>query len=305
MFKTNLNLILILFSATTYAQNTTGVGIDTSSPSTSALLDLSSKQINSSSTNERGFLPPRISLQDINDITTIPNPVPGLFVFNLTNSGTYPNEVSANSFYYWNGKNWDRIIYTSTVQEAVKSRIFYIEGTDRQDFTSADMNAPKNIPRKDNVVTFSSTPLNTKNIIQFDSSNSTFKANYSGIYEFSAFVNYNPMATIVSGANNMRAFLNLKIQISTDQGVKWDDSIGTRTIWGTGGAATLKTATLLPTPLRLNKGDMVRLVIANPFDSSANNDHCAVSNCYIGADILNNIPTSKGLKIQLLDYNIQ
>ncbi|MDM1298732.1 hypothetical protein HXZ94_09470 [Empedobacter falsenii] len=307
MFKPNLKLILILFSAnTTFAQTTTGVGIDTSTPDRTALLELSSKQINSSSTKERGFLPPRVSLKSIDDTSTIANPVPGLLIFNLANAGDYPKEVTANNFYYWNGTKWDRLVYKSVVEEAVKPMIFYIEGTDRQSFTSGEMNREKNEPVKNNVVTFSSTSLlNSKNIVTINTTTSTFTANYSGIYEFSGFVNYNPMASNIFEANNKRAFLNLKIQIFKIGGTDWDDSIGTRTNWGVEGAATLKTATLLPTPLKLNKGDMVRLVISNPFGSDANNDHCGGGNCYIGNDIANNIPTSKGLKIQLLDYNIQ
>ncbi|MGV0845072.1 hypothetical protein ACTS9T_00505 [Empedobacter falsenii] len=305
MFKPNLKLILILFLANTaFAQTTTGVGIDTSTPDNTALLELSSKQINSNSTKERGFLPPRVSLKSIDDTSTIANPVPGLLIFNLANAGDYPKEVTANNFYYWNGTKWDRLVYKSVVEEAVKPMIFYIEGTDRQSFTAADMNRGNSEPVKNKVVTFSSTSLlNSKKIITINTATSTFTANYSGIYEFSGFVNYNPMAG--SGISNDRAFLNLKIQISTNEGTDWNDSIGTRTNWGNGGAATLKTATLLPTPIKLNKGEMVRLVISNPFATGASNDHCGSGNCYIGNDIANNIPTSKGLKIQLLDYNIQ
>ncbi|WP_282629306.1 hypothetical protein [Empedobacter sedimenti] len=306
MLKTSLSLILIvLLSNPNYAQ-TTGVGVDTPNPDKTALLELSSKPVNSLTTKERGFLPPRVSLSSTTDVTTIANPVPGLLVFNLANAGKYPNEVSANSFYYWNGTNWDKLVYKSTVEEAVKPRIFYIEATDRQNFTSSDMNAATGTP-KDNVVTFTSSTamLNTMNIILFNNTTSYFTANVSGIYEFSGYVNYNPMANVLSEANNKRAFLNLKIQLSTDGGASWNSSIGTRSNWGNEGAATLKTAILLPTPIKLNKGDMVRLVIANPFGAIANNDHCGGGNCYIGNDIANNIPTSKGLKIQLLDYNIQ
>ncbi len=305
MLKNNLilqiSLTLILFSVSSiYAQ----IGIDTFAPDKTALLELNSKSITSSSSNERGFLPPRVALLSNRDIATIVNPTPGLLIFNTSDAGEYPYEVSANNYYYWNGKNWDRLIYKSTVEEAVKPRMFYIEGIDTQSFTRNDINIPSGTPR-DNVVKFMSPLLNIKDIIQFNSTQSTFMVNVSGIYELSAFVNYNPMANIVSGSHNKRAFLNLKIQVSKDGGINWINSIGTRTNWGVDAASTLKTAILLPTPLKLNKGDVVRLVIANPFNSTANNDHCGGGDCYIGNDLANNIPTSKGLKIQLLDYNIQ
>lgn len=62
---------------------------------------------------------------------------------------------------------------------------------------------------------------------------------------------------------------------------------------------------MLGTPIRLNAGDRLRVVIANPFASSANNDHgLGGQNPYIAADTLNHLPIAKSIRIQLLDYNI-
>lgn len=287
------------------AQN---IGINTITPDSSAILEVSADSPpGNSGTTKKGFLPPRVSLTGTNDIFTIPNPANGLLIFNTADAGIYPNEVNANNFYYWNSNNWERLVYTSAVQEAVNPRIFYIEGSDNQTFTSANMNIATGTPN-DNVVTFTTPSINVKNIIAFNSTNSTFTANVTGIYEFSAFVNYNPMAStagIPTSSYQKRAFLNLKIQKSTDNGNTWNNAIGSRSGWGEDGAGTLKTVILLATPLQLNQGDRVRLVIANPFNSTASNDHCGAGNCYIGIDAANNIPTSKGLQIQLLDYNIK
>lgn len=304
MKKYLLNLLLLGVYA--YAQDISGVGINTSNVDPSAILELNADDPLTNS-SKKGFLPPRVQLSNVNDNTSIPSPAVGLLVFNLSNSGTYPNQVVANNYYFWDGTKWERLIYKSVVEESVKPRIFYIESSVRQDFTAADMNSAGATNLKDQVLTFESPTSNIKNIITFDANNSTFRANYSGIYEFSAFVNYNPMTSTQPPLLNFnnRAFLNLKIQLSTNNGVSWQNSIGTRTAWGSGVSTSLKTATLLPTPLRLNEGDLVRIVIANPFGSDANNDHCGAGTCYIGNDVANNIPTAKGLQIQLLDYNIQ
>jgi hypothetical protein len=52
------------------------VGIGTSAPDASAILDLT--------TTNKGFLPPRIALKGINDATSIPTPATGLLVYNPT-----------------------------------------------------------------------------------------------------------------------------------------------------------------------------------------------------------------------------
>jgi len=69
-----------------YAQ----VGIGTTNPNTSSILDISS-------TNS-GLLIPRIPLVSTTDVTTIPTPAVSLLVYN---SGFAPN-----GYYYWNGTIW-------------------------------------------------------------------------------------------------------------------------------------------------------------------------------------------------------
>lgn len=77
------------------------VGIGTSTPNKSSILDLTS--------SNKGFLPPRISLTATNDITTIATPATGLFIFNTATAGTAPNNVTPG-FYYFDGLKWQRII---------------------------------------------------------------------------------------------------------------------------------------------------------------------------------------------------
>ncbi len=89
--------LLIVFSCSLgYAQT----GIGTTTPDASAKLDVSS--------NNKGFLPPRVTLTSSTDNSTIPNPATGLLVYNNGN-----NASLLSGYYYWNGVNWATIA-TST-----------------------------------------------------------------------------------------------------------------------------------------------------------------------------------------------
>lgn len=59
------------------------------------------------STN-KGFLPPRVALASLTDVTTIPSPATGLLVYN-NGTGT----LSTPGYYYWNGTSWAAIGSTS------------------------------------------------------------------------------------------------------------------------------------------------------------------------------------------------
>jgi hypothetical protein len=85
-------LFFFLFSVQVYAQT----GIGTTTPEASAKLDVSS--------SNKGFLPPRITLTSLTDITTIPNPATGLLVYNTGN-----NVGLVAGYYYWNGSSWATI----------------------------------------------------------------------------------------------------------------------------------------------------------------------------------------------------
>ena len=293
-----LNLIFVILSGFLYAQNAQ-VGINIAQPDPSAILEISADPApNSLVTTKKGFLLPKVTLLDDRDTTTVPAPAIGLLVHNTADNGIFPNEVRANTYYYWNGAKWVGIALYSFVEEAVKPRIFYLESSRTTTYSASQLNATV-APLPKIVVDYSETPvLNVANIITFDNINSTFKANFSGLYEVSAFVNYNPM----NSTGNKRAFLNFIIQKSVNNGATWTDIIGTRTAWGVDAADYLKTVNLLSLPLQLNKNDLFRFVIMNPFVTSTGNDHGNNGSPYVGTST--HLPVSKGVKIQLLDFNL-
>ena len=84
-------LFFFLISIQLYAQT----GIGTTTPHASAKLEVNA--------TNKGFLPPRVSLTDIYDQTTIPSPATGLFVYCKGDAGL------AAGYYYWNGNAWATI----------------------------------------------------------------------------------------------------------------------------------------------------------------------------------------------------
>ncbi|MHA8083573.1 hypothetical protein ACST14_09135 [Aquirufa sp. A-Brett2-15D] len=85
-------VIFILIAFASKAQT----GIGTTTPDQSAKLEVSS--------TNKGFLPPRVTLTSTTDITTIPNPVTALLVYNTGN-----NVNLSAGYYYWNGTAWTKI----------------------------------------------------------------------------------------------------------------------------------------------------------------------------------------------------
>lgn len=76
------------------------VGVGTTSPDASSILELNVDGLNSGS--KKGFLGPKVSLTSNSDTLTIPNPAIGLLVYNLGNN---PN-FKYNGYIYWSGTDW-------------------------------------------------------------------------------------------------------------------------------------------------------------------------------------------------------
>lgn len=85
--------------------STKQIGIGTTNPNQSAILDLNA--------TNKGFLIPRVAIKGTTDITTIPNPAIGLFVYNTVaalGGGVNGSAVYANKIYNWSGSKWNMLI---------------------------------------------------------------------------------------------------------------------------------------------------------------------------------------------------
>jgi hypothetical protein len=97
----SFSFVLLLLASYTFAQ--TGIGTDT--PHASAKLHVSA--------TDKGFLPPRVTLIDAIDATTIPSPAEGLLVYNLGSVGLQAG------YYYWTSTSWATIATASSPDQMV------------------------------------------------------------------------------------------------------------------------------------------------------------------------------------------
>ncbi len=81
-------------------------GIGTTAPNASAKLDVYS--------TNKGFLPPRISLTGVLDVSTIANPATGLVIYNNATAGITPNNVIPG-YYYYDGTKWNQLVDQSSL----------------------------------------------------------------------------------------------------------------------------------------------------------------------------------------------
>lgn len=315
--RTVLLVMSIAFLSTTHNTWGQSVGINTgeNAINPSAIMEINA-DFNGT---KKGLLPPRVALKHKKDTETIPNPAEGLIVYNTTTSGNFiTGKVYADNYYYWVkhewlGGYWQRMVYTPLVKEAVIPRVYYIEGKDRQEFTT-EMISPtpspgtgqSDVTGPDVEVKFLDLPIvHRKEILTKQGDNVQFKINVSGMYDLTGFVNYNPMATIEKDPDGesgpvyfgKRALLNLKIQ--KKENGRWRDIVGARSAWGREAAGFLKTITVTSTSVVLEQGDFIRLVIQSPYVSSS---HGGGGKPYIGtSDVL---PISKGFRAVLLDFDL-
>lgn len=315
-----LSVILLLQSLafSLFAQNPNSVGINTgtSTVDPSAIMEVKAETLGSAT--KKGFLPPRVELKNQRDKTTVPiaagteNKAKAMLVYNTDETYDFIwGHVYADNYYYWLGDRWERMVYTPLVYDAVIPREFYIEGKTKQEFTTTQLNPPHNnqgVNGADLPLKFVEEPvLNRKNIFT-KLSEENFMVNVTGTYDVSAFVHYNPLATVIQDnvphqpdvTYHKRAFLNLKIQRQATRAAVWEDLVVVRAAWGFDAGGFLKTATINATSVRLLKGDKIRLVVQSPYKNSSQGH--GTEKPYTGTDA--DHPVARGFRALLLDFNL-
>lgn len=102
MVRYLLFIVVFVFPFQLYSQT----GIGTSTPHASAKLEVAA--------TNKGFLPPRISLTGLLDVTTITSPATGLVIYNTATAGTTPNNVLPG-YYYYDGTKWNQLVDQSSL----------------------------------------------------------------------------------------------------------------------------------------------------------------------------------------------
>ncbi|WP_326982282.1 hypothetical protein VUJ46_19110 [Chryseobacterium sp. MYb264] len=259
----NISTICFLAASLAYAQNTNGpgVGIGTSSPNASALLDLDVSNLPAN--GKKGVLLPRVALQNRTDVTTIPNPAVGLLVYNTTNS-TSDSLIMANTFYYWTGTSWIDMATAQTFETELYPQVFIVGNTGNQELNKTNFNSAQNI-----VVNFNSSATGAMNVDvgnRVSLANNNFKILSSGRYEITGYVGYNPWVsttcTTQATETNCIAALDLIIQVSTNNGDSWTNISKTSSTWGVGTGDRNRSVMMAPFIVTLNANNLIRVVVA-------------------------------------------
>lgn len=315
-----LSVILLLQSLafSLFAQNTNSVGINTGTATVDPSAIMEVKADTPGSSTKKGFLPPRLELKNQRDKTTVPiaagteNNAKAMLVYNTKDTYNFSQgHVYTDNYYYWLGDRWERMVYTPFVYDAVIPREFYIEGKTKQEFTTQQLNPPHNtqgVDGNDLPLKFEGEPVLNRKSIFTKLTEENFQVNVTGTYDMSAFVHYNPLATVIQEnvphqpgvTYHKRAFLNLKIQRQASRAATWEDLVVVRAAWGFDAGGFLKTATINSVSVRLFKGDKIRLVVQSPYKGSSQGH--GTEKPYTGTDT--DHPVARGFRALLLDFNL-
>ncbi|MDL2215000.1 hypothetical protein LJC00_02280 [Dysgonomonas sp. OttesenSCG-928-M03] len=162
------------------------------------------------------------------------------------------------------------------VRESTPILFAYVQSTQSNSFSSVLSNLNNSM---DIVVPWSSTDVISSNagILTFVSANNSFRINRTFAAEISGYINYASGASYPSSFSspvsydreNGSALLNLKLQLSTDNGATWEDLTNTRGIWTYAELGNqLQTVETPVVITNFHEGDHIRLVIQRPILTS-------------------------------------
>lgn len=173
---------LLLLSGILFGLINAQVGIGTSTPATSSILDVNVNNLPAN--GKKGLLIPQVTLNNTTDITTIPSPANGLLVFNTADAGTSPSNVIKDTFYKFNlAKNkWSKVYDEDTdikVPQVASVLGFNKTGNDTT-YLGNDISGGNQIRQ----VMFDKIRLQSASICTYDPTTKEFIANKDGYFNF-------------------------------------------------------------------------------------------------------------------------
>lgn len=248
-----LHIFTCLFFASAYSQ----VGIGTSSPNSSALLDMTS--------TNKGFLLPRLSLTGINDNTSILNPANGLLVFNLAAAGTGSNAVAANSLYFRQNSVWQKFTSDAEVSILESSNQYVLRSVANQVLTDVQVSSINSSETYEVPVIWSSDEvlIDDPNDIELMANNQTFKVKTTGYYRVLANFSFTPKRSVTENNSNY-SYVTISLLQSKDSGVTWIPVSGTAMPFDNGSTAQSQTLIIPRTILSFAKDDQLKISISKP-----------------------------------------
>lgn len=236
-------------------------GIGTRNPHPSAIMELNVSGL--PATGKKGLLLNRVALTATNDVTTVPNPVEGLMVFN-TNSTTGTYAVAANNVYIWNEtlNLWERYFSRNEISSFITPPNYFIQATANQGTASlGTTEVPLTWAIADEVVVNSDK-------VTLDANNVSFTIHSKGIYDLTGFFNYraniavaDQSSTTSTTANNQTDVV-FQLQRSTNGGSTWVTINGVTHAIGRGVGNTFTSVPIPPTTVAFNENDKFRFVVS-------------------------------------------
>lgn len=202
-FYNVLKLSIVFFLNLSYSQ----VGINTTTPHSSAILDIES--------NNKGVLIPRVSLTGSNDLTTISSPANGLLVYNLADANTGVNKVYKNTIYYYDGdlNKWSTMLSDVLVNNLNIPRLGnFVYKTNTQTFTELSGGL--------NVIDFATAFAYFGYGIEFNGASTTeFHVKETGFYSFNGFANW--LLDIPGSDPNNVSYWTVAMQVKDSDASTW------------------------------------------------------------------------------------
>ena len=158
-------------------------------------------------------------------------------------------EIQTPGMYVFDGTKWKSV--SSTLSKFTNYR-----SVNAQTIASTDYSSTLDIP-----ITFSAADKFV-NFVATLEGESSFKILEDGYYQLNSFVGLNPNLT--SLANNEFFAANIKIQKRAVNTTNWVDVTGIRQVYLHPKAGLINTVEIPTTILKLNKNDLIRLVIQRP-----------------------------------------
>lgn len=203
-------VIIITALSAIFTKAQVGIAInpsETFKPHSSSILhlDVSNLPVN----NKKGFLLPRVNLTDVNDGTTIPNPMNGLWVYNLASTSGV-NGVAANNIYKWNGTRWNRYYSRQEIINFLEPNNYYLSSTGSQILSTSQLSTLNS--GSPIIVNWNNTDVVITNDQYVSISGTTeFLVNESGVYTLAGFFNYHP--EIASSATTTATDIRFVLQV--------------------------------------------------------------------------------------------
>lgn len=244
----------------TYA--TSQVGIGTTTPNSSAILDIDVSNLPA----KKGFLLPRVNLTSNSDVATIPSPAIGLMAYNKTAAGSGTDAISANNIVVWVFSQWQKFSNFAEIKTLKIPILFAYSSKTQQTFSASDLTAvnASTTPSNNIVVELSASDISVPNSADILLTGNNIKILTPSFYQISGMISFRANinnTTYGAGAGSTSV---ASMQVSSDNGFIWTDISSVILPYESYAAGRTQTMTFPVTVKSFAQNDLLRFIISKP-----------------------------------------